>query len=99
MSAAALAPVTHRHEISAKVSDGRRNATRKPSVVGERAITPSIPHTPVILSAASSPRSGADAESKDPYTLDRTIAGSRRFPNNDCSGKEQRYYFTTTLTS
>ena len=33
--ALAVAPTTHRHMISANVSDGRRYAARKPSSVGE----------------------------------------------------------------
>src|ERR1017187_6455660 len=57
--------------ISANVSDGRRNAARNPSAVGEMAMCSqnnSFPVIfPVVLSGATVPRSGAVAESKDPY--------------------------------
>ena len=38
--AAAVAPSVQRHAISANVSDGRRNAARKPSIVGDGADIP-----------------------------------------------------------
>jgi hypothetical protein len=57
--APAVAPTTHRHMISANVSDGRRYAARKPSSVGEmRGINSGYPNPTNASPALTSCRGG-----------------------------------------